>query len=144
MKKKTEGFTLVEMIVTLGIIVTLSLLSFPIYKGVTHKNSKLAEGYVLLGTIVDSQVAYFNEYGSFYPGIKNTNGLYTLRTSNDPVLGINAINNRYFTCFSYLIRSNQGEFFKYSFTGAVFSTTAGTISIAYNLTERFEPQVTGI
>ena len=145
-KRKVFGFTLVEMVVTLMIIITLSLLSFPLYKGRTNEQSKLAEGYALLGTIVSAQVAYYNEYGYFYAGEKASNGWYGyVSTNNDPVLGINSVNNRYFEKFMYVADGfgSQGKI-KEHITGIVYGGEAGTIALEYNVTKRFEPVVSGI
>ncbi|MBQ3834088.1 MAG: type II secretion system protein [Elusimicrobia bacterium] len=145
-KSKKAGFTLVEMVVTLMIIVTLSLLSFPLYKGITHKKAELSEGYVLLGIIVDAQVAYYNEYGNFlatHDSCTGTRGGYLASyTCNDTVLGINAINNRYFTLFN--INNLWGSDCDIRFLAVVNSKNSGTISMEYNVTQRFEPVVSGI
>ena len=152
--KKRKGFTLVEMVVTLMIIVTLSLLSFPLYEGRNSDCSKLAEGYALLGTIVDAQISYYNEFGYFLShnrlykqkGLGNGWGNNTW-VSEDPILGINAINNRYFTSFNSYGNnqsdSDMGQYW-YHITAIVRSAKAGTISLEYNLTQRFEPVVSGI
>lgn len=151
---KKVGFTLVEMIVTLMIIITLSLLSFPLYKGRNHTTSKLAEGYALLGTVIDAQVGYYNEYGYFLShnrlrqaGITSAVRGSDTYTCNDPILGINALNNRYFTWFNaygnYQSQSDGGAYM-YHFTAIVASANAGIISLEYNLTQRFEPKVSGI
>ena len=148
MKKK--GFTLVEVVVTLMIIITLSLLSFPLYKGRNHKTSVLAEGYALLGTVVSAQVAYFNEYGNFLAPQKGLYGgwSYNIKTCNDPILGINAMNNRYFTSFNpYATGAYVGNppiEYVYHFTAIVYSTQSGTISLEYNITRRFNPVVSGV
>ena len=147
-QRKTFGFTLVEMIVTLVIIITLSLLSFPLYEGRSHKTSMLAEGYALLGTIVDAQVSYYNEYGHFLPHF-NTGSYWgnSAFTYFDPILGVNAINNRYFTSFNpygNAVESSGLNAYKYHFTAIVRSPKAGTISLEYNKTQRFEPVVSGV
>ena len=148
--KNKKGFTFIESMVTLMIIITLSLLSFPLYTGRAGGNkSKLAEGYALLGYVVNAQVAYFNEFGYFLAHGSSffdswgTNAF----TSKDPVLGISAINNRYFTSFNAYGNNVLGyhtEDFKYHFTAIVRSAKAGTISLEYNLTKRFEPVVSGV
>ena len=152
MYKNKKGFTMVEMVVTLLVIITLSLLSFPVYRGRTNKTSKLAEGYALLGTIVSAQVAYYNEYKMFLShsdlwasGSGSEWGPYAF-TTNDPILGINAVNNRYFTWFNSYgnnYRGRGGEYL-YHFTAIVRSKDAGTVSLEYNKTQKFEPVVSGI
>ena len=145
--KKLTGFTLVEVVVTLMIIITLSLLSFPIYKGRTHKTSMLAEGYTLLGTVLDAQVSYFNEYGYFLSPWVYRSGMNW--TTNDEILGVNCINNRYFTNFCFGNPNYNGGaanlyYYKYTVTAIVKSAKAGPISLVYNLTQRFEPEVSGV
>ncbi|MBQ3834787.1 MAG: type II secretion system protein [Elusimicrobia bacterium] len=151
-KKQNTGFSLVELVVTLVIVITLSLISFPIYRGRTHNTSKLAEGYALLGVIIDAQISYYNEYGNFLSSADASahNDTYTPYTCNDTVLGINALNNRYFTYFSVNANPNRGAYggtrpeSKYHFTAAVRSASSGTISIEYNITQRFEPITSGV
>ncbi|MBQ3834151.1 MAG: pilin [Elusimicrobia bacterium] len=63
-KLKTNGFTLVELAITVAIIVILSSISVPIYKDYIGK-SKMAEGYTLLSSIRNAQMEYYNEYGRF-------------------------------------------------------------------------------
>ncbi|MBQ3834546.1 MAG: prepilin-type N-terminal cleavage/methylation domain-containing protein [Elusimicrobia bacterium] len=94
--KNILGFTLVELIITIAIIVVLSMISGPLYKDYVT-TAKLSEGYVLLAAIRDAQLQYYNEYGNFYtPYHKFGNGSY----SKDDVLGIDARGNKYFTLFN--------------------------------------------
>ena len=153
MYKNKKGFTMVELVVTLLIIITLSLLSFPLYEGRNTDKSKLAEGYALLGTIINAQIAYYNEYGNFLTskesGYSWTSNASANFTNNDPVLGINATNNRYFTYFNPFglavnVNGDGHGHFKYHFKGIVKSAKAGTVSLEYNLTQKFEPEVAGI
>ena len=148
-----NGFTMVEMVVTLLIIITLSLLSFPLYEGRNTDKSKLAEGYALVGTIINAQIAYYNEYGYFlhYRSLRDI-GVFTSEwgteafTAYDPILGINAINNRYFTWFNAYGTNDRkviGEY-AYHITAIARSAKAGTVSLEYNLTKKSEPVVSGI
>ena len=152
MKTKTKGFTYIELVVTMLIFIALSLISYPIYTGVAgREQSKLAEGYALLGYIINAQVAYFNQYGNFlsayHSGHFNSADASNAFTCNEPVLGINAINNRYFTSFNAFANPTyygDGGHCKYHFTAIARSTTAGTVKMEYNLTKRFEPEVSGV
>ena len=152
-KLKKRGFTLVELVITMLIIITLSLLSFPLLSGRHRTSSKLSEGYALLGAVVDAQISYYNEFGSFLSPQHSGNGWggavwgYNCFTCNDPVLGINAINNRFFTSFNAYggnVRLAGLGGFNYHFTAIVRSANAGTISIEYNVTKRFDPVVSGV
>ena len=58
------GFTLVELVITIAIVIILSVVSVPLYRGYVDK-AKLSEGYALLGQILSAQKAYFSEYGNF-------------------------------------------------------------------------------
>ena len=141
--KRMKGFTLTEVIITMIIIVILSLVSMPIYKGRFSNQAKLAEGYALLGAIKDAQINYYNEYGNFlccknsYAQSLSTDA-YLYYTSADPVLGINAINNKYFTSFNYDMGNVGYSYWKYCFCVKVKSAKAGTITQIFNLTERHE------
>ncbi len=88
--KKLKGFTLVELVITIAIVIILSVVSVPIYRNYTVK-AKLSEAYSLLGVILSAQKAYYSEYGMFAG-----HGSWT---ANHEVLGIDARGNRYFTWF---------------------------------------------
>ena len=89
--KQKRAFTLIELIITIAILIVLSTISVPLYK--KHvRESKFVEGYTLLAHIRDAQLAYYNEYRNFLTGDSST--------SNDEVLGINAMTNKYFTKFA--------------------------------------------
>ena len=87
------GFTLVELVIVIAIVIILSVISVPIYRGYVDK-SKMAEGYALLGNILSAQKAYYSEYGHFL------NNDYTrAKTVYNTILGIDARGNKYFTKF---------------------------------------------
>ena len=94
--KKKKGFTLVELVITIAIIIVLSSISVPIYKNYVW-NAKKSEGYMLLATIRDAQLNYRNEHGNFlfFTGTcsKTNNGW----TCNETVLGIDARANKYYS-----------------------------------------------
>ena len=89
------GFTLVELVITIAIVIILSVISVPIYQGYTRK-AKMAEGYALLGTILSAQKAYYSEYGNFYWSPNNKDYDWSCCY---PAIGIDARGNKYFTCF---------------------------------------------
>ena len=92
-----KGFTLVELVITIAIVIILSVVSVPIYRGYTEK-AKIAEGYALLGMILSAQKAYYSEYGNFLSWANSSSGSSSL-TNNEEVLGIDARGNKYFTWF---------------------------------------------
>ena len=88
MKKK--GFTLVELVITIAIVLILSVVSVPIYRGYINK-AKWAEAYALSGTILSAQKAYYSEHGNFL--------VKYIVTSYSTELGVDARGNKYFTWF---------------------------------------------
>ncbi len=87
------GFTLVELVIVIAIVIVLSVVSVPIYRSYVDK-AKLSEGYALLGAVLSAQKAYYSEYGNFLSK-KDSSG----HTSFEQVLGIDARANKYFTYF---------------------------------------------
>lgn len=148
--KKTKGFTLIELIITMTIVVVLSLISWPIYRSFHLKEiSMLSEGYALIGAIKDAQIHYYNEYGNFLSGKDSygvLNNIHTQYTAACPVLGINVMNNRYFTKFNY-DHIDTGNSWNFRFTARVFGNfgSGKTVSITmpYNLTERQDIVING-
>ncbi len=90
-RKSKTGFTLVELVIVIAIVIILSVISVPIYRGYVDK-AKWAEGYALFGTILSAQKAYFSEYGNFWA----LPGWYTCYNES---LGVDARGNKYFTYF---------------------------------------------
>ena len=95
--KNPKGFTLVELVIVIAIVIILSVVSVPIYRGYVDK-SKMAEGYALLGTVLSAQKTYYSEYGNFLMA-KNSSAGNKYWTDNELVTGIDARGNKYFTWF---------------------------------------------
>ena len=93
------GFTLVELVIVIAIVIILSVISVPIYRGYVDK-AKWAEAYALVGTIASAQKAYYAEYGNFLR-LQQTSATSSSEwyTCNETVLGIDARSNKYFTSF---------------------------------------------
>ena len=91
--KRSRGFTLVELVITIAIVIILSVISVPIYRGYVDK-AKWSEGYALCGLILSAQKAYYSEYGNFLRQAQSVG-----ETCYEPILGIDARGNKYFTCF---------------------------------------------
>ena len=113
--KKLKGFTLIEMIITIVVIIILSSISVPMYKGY-KKQAIAAEGYVLLGAIRDAQMAYYNRYRNFLYYSQSSAGS-AVYTNNEEVLGIDARGNKYFTWFHVGHGGNSSRL-KYYFDAA--------------------------
>lgn len=145
--KRIKGFTLTEVIITMILVITLALISMPLYKGRYSNKAKIAEGYALLGAIRDAQISYYNEYGYFLTArnsFAKVDQVYLHVTCNDPVLGINATNNKYFSCFAYDAANYAAhEAWRSSCCFKVYSAKAGTITQLFNLTQRNEPVLIG-
>ena len=110
-KKKYTGFTLVELVITIAIVIILSVVSVPIYRGYT-KSAKMSEAYALLGTVLSSQKAYFSQYGNF---LKFGNS--AAASGKNDVLGIDARGNKYVTGF--FVGWGDNEKMPYAFYSAV-------------------------
>ncbi len=96
--KKIKGFTLVELVITIAIVIILSVISVPIYRGYVDK-AKWSEGYALMGTILSAQKTYYSEYGNFLNDGRSSAGNAAFSNKED-VLGIDARGNKYFTAFN--------------------------------------------
>ncbi len=93
-----DGFTLVELVITIAIVIILSVISVPIYRGYVDK-AKMSEGYALLGLIKSAQENYYSEYGIFLDDDSSTGGNERF-TCNEEILGINTRTNKYYTAFN--------------------------------------------
>ena len=143
--KRIKGFTLTEVIITMILVITLALVSMPLYKGRYSNKAKIAEGYALLGAIKDAQINYYNEYGyffcaanSFASGVTDVQKIFTFA---DPVLGINAVNNKYYSSFCYNITDKYNAANRTVLLFQVQSKAAGTITQKFTLSERNNPVV---
>ncbi len=98
MKTKLKGFTLVELVITIAIVIILSVISVPIYRGYVDK-AKMSEGYAFLGVILSAQKAYYSEYGHFYNSNTGDPEDDSFWGNYNSTLGIDARGNKYFTKF---------------------------------------------
>ena len=139
MKMKQKGFTLVELVITIAIVIILSVVSVPIYKGYTDK-AKMSEGYALLGMILSAQKTYFSEHGNFLVDDHSSGG-NAQYTCNDEVLGVDVRGNKYFTNFNVCPWTYPTSAILYSFAcraaipTEIQSNNNGTaLYLAYNIT----------
>lgn len=132
--KKEQGFSLTEVIITILIIAILASISGPIYNSYSTK-SKVAEGYLLLGTIKDAQLKIYHETGGFY---KFGSGSGWKETSYDPTLGIDASANKYYKRFTAGSRYGgtfsemPGAYGGHEFRAVAFGPKA--VGMYYNIT----------
>ena len=126
------AFTLVELVITIAIVIILSVISVPIYRGYVDK-AKYAEGYALIGQILSAQKAYYSEYGNFL--LHEHSGW----TSYDTKINIDARGNKYFTYFHVGASSSFGSS-KYYFHSEIIkplelqSNNKTGILLQYNIT----------
>ncbi len=137
MKHKTKGFTLVELVITIAIVIILSVISVPIYRGYVTR-AQISEGYALLGTILSAQKAYYSQYGNFLKYAQSSSGSSGAWTTNEEVLGIDARGNKYFTWF-HVNGDNDRE--KYCFNAGapkpedLRSSNNTALVLQYNITK---------
>ncbi len=106
-----NGFTLLELVVTIIIVGILSIVAVPIYRHYVRR-AMGTEASALLGTINTAEKIYFTEHGNFYT---------TDLTSFDTTLNVDARNNKYFTSFS--ITYNASEDLCYAITEGIGEAT---------------------
>ena len=130
------GFTLVELVITIAIVIILSVISVPIYRGYVDK-AKLSEGYALLGVVLSAQKAYYSEYGNFYQDYYSPDNGWTTYNS---FFGIDARGNKYFTLFqpgpgSSSTYDIKNYFFAYAKLPSEYQIKGSTkLSLVYSIT----------
>ena len=107
-RKRSKGFTLVELIITVAIVVILSMVSGPIYKDYITK-SKKTEVYSLVGRIRDAQIDYYNEYETF------------LGNAYQSYFRINTKQYKYIDTFQIAAGDPDADALKYQFTSIITS-----------------------
>ncbi|MBQ3834908.1 MAG: prepilin-type N-terminal cleavage/methylation domain-containing protein [Elusimicrobia bacterium] len=127
-----RGFTLVELAVTIVLVIILMTVSVPIYNEHVQK-AKITEGYALLASIRSAQENYYIKNGNF---LRDINTAALRFTCNEPILGINAITNKYFTYFDInqweLTHSNSDVPGK-AFFAVVNSKNSGNLTMIYHV-----------
>ncbi len=98
MKRKGDGFTLVELIIVIVIIGILTIVAVPIMMGYVKK-ARQTEAKTLLNQIGTFEKVYNVEYSSFYT---------TTTTSFNKYMNIDARNNSYFT--AYYVNADDDNF----------------------------------
>ena len=136
--KFKSGFSLIEVVVTVTIIVILSIISGPIYRSYSDK-ATMSEGYALLGTIRSAQEAYYNDTGWFMmDGYVNPGGFSGNPLRVAEVFGIDARHNRYYTAFLVGTNYNDGTtnrtYSNYTVGFCAQAFGPNTLSMVYSLT----------
>ena len=124
-RKRSKGFTLVELMITVAIVVVLSMIAGPIYKDYTTQ-SKKAEVYSLVGRIRDAQINYYNEYGSF------------LENASQSYFGIKPKLYKYVNTFQIAAGYPHVTVLSYRFTSIVTSKNIsgfGNVTLIYDITD---------
>ena len=139
-KSNRSGFTLVELVIVIAIVIILSVISVPIYRGYVDK-SKMAEGYALLGTILSAQKAYYSEHGNFLRDLESSAKGFDMPL--ETILGIDARGNKYFTAFT--VGTSCGTPNKYFHASAripedLQSKGKKRLYIVYNITKGIKNQ----
>ncbi len=124
-KKRKTGFTLIELVTVIALIVILTVISTPIYNSYAVK-AKQAEGYLVLSTIRSAQDNYFSEYACYLKATDSTGGF----TAEDKLLGINARGDDYYTWFNV----NDGTVDDKIGFQAIVESRYGNITLLHNRT----------
>ncbi|RKZ76306.1 MAG: prepilin-type cleavage/methylation domain-containing protein, partial [Candidatus Parabeggiatoa sp. nov. 1] len=87
--KKTRGFTIIELMIVVGIIGVIASIAIPIYRDYMTR-AKVAEAVNLLGGLKSPMLEYYHNIGT-WPSIANvggrTSGRYTsLIKSGGPII----------------------------------------------------------
>lgn len=71
---KVKGFTLLELVIVIGIVAFLSLLALPSFMGIFSK-AKRTEAYTQLRALYMAEKAYFAEKGTYSTNLTGTDGI---------------------------------------------------------------------
>lgn len=128
--KKKKGFTLMELVTVIALIVILTVISAPIYNSYGSK-ARQTEGYLVLATIRSAQDQYFNEYANYLlasdsTSVKDGEGF----TDMEPQFGINAKGNDYYKLFNI----NDGTIDSSIGFKAIVKAKYGNITLLFNRT----------
>ena len=88
MQKTTKGFTLIELMIAVGVLAIISSLAIPAYKGYI-KTAKMSEAQNSLGALRLAQEEYFLENNAYFEGTTtatlatNSAGLWSAAKGSD-------------------------------------------------------------
>ena len=136
--KKRNGFTLMEVVAVIVIIIILSVMSGPIYNSYSTK-AKQTEGYAVLGAILSAQLTYYNDAGNFLYS-KQTAAGENMFTNYEPILGIDCRTNKYYKTFCVASSDYDGNIqyngnaISYGFIAKVQGPGVKLLGLRYNKT----------
>ena len=91
MQKKSNGFTLIELMITVAIVGILASIAYPSYQGSVMKSRRADATGALLG-LANAMERHFTETNS-YLGAADINGVPTIFSATSPVDGGTAYYN---------------------------------------------------
>lgn len=86
--KKPSGFTLIEMLIVVGMIAALAAIAVPAYSKYVQRSRRI-EGQALINTIAQRQERFFSTYNRYAPSLTGTgiNGLGMTENCNGNAIG---------------------------------------------------------
>ncbi|MDR2708607.1 MAG: prepilin-type N-terminal cleavage/methylation domain-containing protein [Elusimicrobiota bacterium] len=93
-----RGFTIVELLIVVLILVIMSLSAIPIYKNYVKKSIN-SEGEALARSVQLAERIYWTEFGDFYE--------VSQPTSFDETLGVDANENKVFKSYKVIISTDS-------------------------------------
>ncbi len=92
--KKSQGFTLIELVIVIIIIAILAIIAVPTYRNYTRR-SMVAEGKSLVGAVATAQKLYYTEHSAYFgDGSVPYTGVDAAGVPD--ILGIDCRANKYF------------------------------------------------
>jgi type IV pilus assembly protein PilA len=148
LKKRNQGFTIVELLIVIVVIGILALLVITTYSGIQAKarNAKRQNDVASLQTQIE---AFFSQNG-YYPSLTDLNSI-TWRSTNMKSLDVNALVDPSSTCnpaatgAACVVAAPVAKSYSYAVkdsTGAACETT-DTNCAQYTLTATYEGSVSG-
>ena len=122
---KKNGFTLMELVITLVAAGILAMIAVPAYKGYVNKGLD-TEGKALLNEIDSAQQIYYSRHGHYYAGTANQ--------QHGASFGVDTRRNKYFTSYS-IVSDESGHYTAKANYKTKIITMKGSITA--------EPQIIG-
>ncbi|MFN3479911.1 MAG: type IV pilin protein [Thermodesulfovibrionales bacterium] len=137
-RRGNPGFTLVELMVVIGIIAILSAIAIPLYRGYIS-NAKRSEAKTNLQSLRLLLEQYFAENGRYCPATDCTNESYVYKENNDGSTAQDTIRPNYLIGFAPKSAAAGGQAVLYDYSISFTSNTAYIIK-ATPVSSRGAPQ----